>query len=319
MLRPWFGILCLWAASGCGRDPPPGLPADRFTIAVIPKDTTHVFWKSVERGAKEAGERLGARIDWKGPLKTGDRASQKQIVEQFITQKVDGICLAPVDRTSLCGPVAAAKERGIPVVVYDSNLDGAPGVDFLCYVATDNLEGGRIGGEHLAKLLDGKGKVVLLRFQLGSASTDLREQGFLEVMARHPGIEVIEKERYGGDGSESMQASENLLDKLRACDGVFTPNESTTFGMLQTLKKHGLAGRRKFVGFDSSPPLVDGLKEGGLDGLVVQNPYRMGFVSVELIVSSLDGIEVPAEWDTGVQLVTRDNLEQPEIQALIGA
>jgi ribose transport system substrate-binding protein len=324
-----FASACcvMMVAWGCGRNQettPPGPPAspspvaDRYRIAVIPKGTTHVFWNSVEAGAKKAGEELGVEIIWKGPLKESDRAQQIQVLQQFISQNVSGIVLAPLDDKALAGPVKAAVGKGIPVVIIDSALDGRPGQDFVSFVATNNEKGGRLGGEHLSQLLGGKGKVVLLRYQVGSASTVNREKGFLDAIAESPDLQVIVDNRYAGaTAGEAKTQALNMLDQIRQADGIFCPNESSTMGMLLALQQEGLAGKIRFVGFDASPPLVKALAAGEIDGLVVQNPRKMGYTGVEMLVRHLKGEPVEPVIDTGVVLVTRANMNDPAIKSLI--
>ncbi len=313
--------LCLLV--GCGKGPeagtaPGGAPA-KLRIAVIPKGTTHVFWRSVERGAKQAGAELGVEIVWKGPLKEDDRGQQIGLVEQFTAEQVAGMVLAPLDATALAAPVRAAAAQKIPVVIFDSSLKGEAGRDFVSFVATDNRKAGRLGGEELARLLGGKGKVVLLRYAVGSASTEEREQGFMEAMAKCPEIQILEKERYGGATvGEAQKNAENLLDKLRQADGVFCPNESTTQGMLNVLRDNGLAGKVAFVGFDTSPNLLAALQAGEIRALVAQDPTRMGLVAVQTLVAHLQGKPVAGVVDTGCQLVTAANLDTPEIKTLLG-
>lgn len=291
----------------------------RIRIAVIPKGTTHAFWKSVEAGAKAAGKELGVDIIWKGPVRENDRAQQISIVEQFINEGVSGIVLAPLDYTALARPVISAGQKKIPVVIYDSAVKGEPGKDFVSFVATNNKKGGSLGGEYLAKLLGGKGKAVLLRYDEGSASTMDREAGFLDAMAKSPGIAITVKNRYAGaTAGEAKTASMNMIDKLKEADGIFCPNESTTFGMLLALRQNNLAGKVKFVGFDTSPPLIEALQKGEIDALVAQNPTRMGYDGVATIVKYLKGEKTPATIDTGVELITRDNLKDPKIKALLG-
>jgi ribose transport system substrate-binding protein len=292
----------------------------RPRIAVIPKGTTHVFWKSVEAGARAAGQDLGVEVVWKGPLKENDRAQQIAIVEQFITEGVAGIVLAPLDDTALCRPVAAAMQKKIPVVIIDSALKGAAGKDFVSFVATNNRKGGSLGGEELARLLGSRGGVALLRYQLGSASTTEREEGFLEAVGRNAGMTVLVDNRYGGaTAGEAKTASMNLLDKLRAAHGIFCPNESTTFGMLLALQQNNLAGKVRFVGFDTSPPLVEALRKGDIDALVAQDPRRMGYAGVQTMVNHLHGKPVEPAVDTGVRLITRGNLDSPDIRKLLGS
>lgn len=307
------GLFVFW---GCAD---PGTMSARDSIAVIPKGTTHVFWRSVEAGAQRAGRELDVNIIWKGPLKENDRAMQIALVEQFVTEGVAGIVLAPLDDTALLRPVRGAAARGIPVVIFDSDLNGEVGTDFISFVATDNYEGGRLGGRRMVDLLGGRGKVVLLRYQVGSASTTRREQGFLDVVRESPGIEVILENQYGGATSgETIQKAEELLDTLRRADGIFCPNESTTYGMLVALRKHNLAGRIRFVGFDSSEELVRGLEREEIDALIVQDPRNMAYLAVNTLVGHLRGESVPERIDTGVRVIDRSNLSDLEVRQLLG-
>ncbi len=302
----------------------PAKPATKapLTIAVIPKGTTHVFWKSVEAGAKKAGEDLGVQITWKGPLQENDRAQQIQLVQQFVSQGVSGIVLAPLDHKALVAPVKAAGDKKIPIVIFDSALDGDAGKDFVSFVATDSEKAGHMGGEHLARLLGNTGGVVLLRYQVGSASTDAREAGFLAAIKSHADIRVLSDNRYAGATSgEAKTAALNMIDQVKAAaeggGGVFCPNESSTFGMLLALRQSNLAGKIKFVGFDASPPLVEALKKGEIDALVVQDPRTMGYKAVEALVKHIKGEKVDTRIDTGAVLVTKDNMDSPEVKRLI--
>ncbi|AOS44285.1 D-ribose-binding periplasmic protein precursor [Lacunisphaera limnophila] len=288
-------------------------------IAVIPKGTTHSFWKSVEAGARQAGAEFGVEILWKGPLKEDDRAQQIGVVQQFVSSGVDAIVLAPLDDTALRTPVKSAADRKIPVVIFDSALKGEVGKDFLSYVATNNFRGGEIGGTELVRLLGGKGKVVLLRYAEGSASTAEREAGFLSVIKQHPGITLIVENRYAGATISSAQdAAMNLIDKIREADGLFCPNESSTQGMLLALRQTGLAGKKTFVGFDTSPFLLTALERGQVQALVAQNPTRMGYLGVATAVKHLRGEKVEATVDTGCVLVTKENRNTPEVEAVVG-
>ena len=290
----------------------------KLKIAVIPKGTTHIFWKSVEAGARAAGKELGVEIIWKGPLKENDRAQQIAIVEQFVQEGVSGIVLAPLDNTALQRPVARAVSKKIPVVIFDSALKGEAGKDFVSFVSTDNKKGGSLGGEYLGKLLNGKGKIVLLRYQVGSASTQEREEGFVSAIAKSPGLKLTVDNRYAGATTgEAKTAAMNIIYKLKEADGVFAPNESSTFGMLLALRQSNLAGKIKFVGFDTSPPLIEALQKGEIDALVAQDPTKMGYEGVKTLIASIQGKQVPKTIDTGVRLITRENLSTPEIKKLL--
>lgn len=324
-----FAALLVGCGSGGGTNSSGGETASgsntssgggKLRIAVIPKGTTHVFWKSVEKGARKAGEEMGAEILWKGPLKEDDRSQQIGVVQSFISDKVDGIILAPLDDVALAKPVAAAKSAGIPVVIFDSPLKGTAGNEFVSLVATDNKKAGALGAERLAKLLGEKGKVVLLRYAVGSASTQAREEGFMEKIKTYPGITVISDNQYSGaTKSDAQNKALQMGDVLKQADGVFTPNESSTLGMVRALELSGLKGKLKFVGFDSSPELIEVLKAGGVDALVAQNPTKMGYEAVKTLISSKKGEKVEGNVDTGVAVLDKENLETPEIQALLGS
>ena len=328
MKRPVLltAVVTLLALTGCdgsgegggGSEGAGGAGDGSFTLAVIPKGTTHTFWNTVGQGAKQAGEDLKVEIIWKGPLKENDRAQQIQVMQQFITQGVDGIVLAPLDYRALVAPVKDAMSRGIPVVIFDSDLDGEPGVDFVSFVATDNLNGGRMGGNELARVTGEAGRVVLLRYLVGSASTNAREEGFLGAVMGYPGIEVLVDNRYAGPtAGEAKTNSLNMIDQIRKADGIFCSNESATYGMLLALRQEGLAGQIRFVGFDASPPLVQALTDGVIDALVVQDPERMGYLAVETLVRYLNGEEVEPVIDTGAVLVTPGNMDDPDVARLI--
>ena len=323
MLRPLLVVVLALLAAACGDSSKPDTKATaKARIAVIPKGTTHVFWKAVEKGARAGGESTGLEVAWKGPLQENDRAQQIQLVQQFLSEGIAGLALAPLDHTALAPVVAQARQKGIPVVIFDSNLDGTPGVDFDCFVATDNEKSGELAGKHLAELVgkgkDGKqAKVVLLRYQVGSASTEARELGFLTA-AKAAGLQVLVDNRYAGATTgEAKSESLKLADQLRQADGVFCSNESATAGMLLALEQLQLAGKLRFVGFDSSPPLVAALKAGSIDALVVQDPRKMGEISVQNLAARLAGKTVPPIVDTGAALATKGNLNDPNIARLL--
>ncbi len=292
------------------------------TIAVIPKGTTHEFWKAIHAGAAQAAEELAAQGDtvnliWKGPLREDDREQQVQVVEGFIAQKVDGIVLAPLDVRALARPVEEAKAAGVPTVIIDSGLETDA---YVSYVATDNTKGGELAAERLGELLGGKGNVLVLRLQEGSASTTAREEGFLaQLKAKYPGITVVSSNQYAGATRETAkQAAENLLNRFGAdLQGIFTPNESSSIGMLLALQDIGKAGKIRFVGFDATQTLLDAMKAGQLDGIAVQNPMKMGYLGVKTMLAHLRNQPFEKKVDTGVTMVTPETMEKPEVQEII--
>jgi ribose transport system substrate-binding protein len=293
----------------------------RLTIAVIPKGTIHEFWKTVHAGAEMAGAELNVEILWKGALKEDDREAQIGVVENIITRKADGIVLAPLDDAALRKPVDEAIGSGIPVVIFDSGLQGE---NYISYVATDNFKAGQLAGQYMTKLLGGKGKVAVLRYAEGSDSTTKREDGFLDALQTVDGIEIVTSNQYAGVTTESaLKAAENLLARFGGMsgdlqiDGIFCATEPTTLGILRALENAGYAGKVRFVGFDSSEKMLTALQAGELDGFVVQNPMKIGYLAVKTLVQHLRGEEVPRRIDTGSILITKQNLNEPEIHELL--
>jgi ribose transport system substrate-binding protein len=323
MIPPKRITSLLLGASLCALSLAPAyaqLAGKKISIAVIPKGTTHIYWKGVEAGARQAAKALGIEMSWKGPLKEDDRAQQIQIVEQYVSEGKSGIILAPLDDTALKRPVDAAMAKHIPVVIIDSALKGEPGKDFISYVSTDNRAAGQMGGDELARVLGGKGKVILLRYQEGSASTTEREEGFLDAMKKYPDLQVISSNRYGGaTAAESQNTAMNMIDKIRQANGIFCPGEPVAFGMLLALRQTGLAGKIKFVGFDTAPSLIDAIKKGEIQAVVAQHPKKMASEAVKILVNYLHGEKVPERVDSGAELITAENLNTPEVQALLAA
>ncbi len=285
-------------------------------IAVIPKGTTHSFWKAIHAGAIKASREMDVKIYWNGPQKEDDRAQQITVVEDFINLGVDGIVLAPLDDRALMRPVRDAVEGNIPVVIMDSDLQGE---DFISYVATDNYQGGVLAAERIGELLKGEGNLILIRYQVGSASTTNRERGFVDTIRNSfPQINFLVEDQYAGATTETAyQLAENLLNRFPDVQGLFCPNESSTFGALRALQESGRAGSIKFVGFDSSPKLVQGLEEGHIHGLILQDPIKIGYMGVKQMVLHLRGNPIEKRVDTGVHLITPENMSEPEMKALL--
>ena len=314
-----FGLLCAVAAlAGCGK----ASEQKSYTIAVIPKGTTHEYWKSIHAGAVKAQQELSAQgvpveIFWKGPFREDDRDQQIQVVENFTSRRVSGIVLAPLDSQAMVNPVESAVQSGIPVIVMDSALKSDK---YLSFVATDNFKGGQLAGQHMAKLLNGSGNVILLRYAVGSASTEEREKGFLDALAKFPGIKLISDDQYAGATVETaFQASQNLLNRFgKDVNGIFCVNEPSTIAMTKALKDIGRAGCKvKMGGFDAGSKSVLDMSNGDVQALVVQNPMLMGYLSVLTMTQHLQGKPVEKRIDTGVVLVTPEEMQKPEIKDLL--
>lgn len=289
--------------------------SDQIEIALIPKGTDILFWKGVHAGGEKAAQELGIKVIWQGPQKESDREQQINIVQNFISRGVDAIVLAPLDETALIRPVQAAIKRNIPVVIIDSGLKGG---GYASFIATDNYVSGQLAAEKLTEIIGVDGKVILVRFSEGSNSTGSREEGFLDWMKENaPGIRLLSTDQYAGVTMElALKTGQNLLNKYPQVDGIFCPNESTTFGLLRALKTVGKAGKVALVGFDYTDPIAEGIRAGDIAGVVVQDPFRMGYQGVNTAMAVLNGESVQQRVETDVVFVTADNIDDPEIMSV---
>ena len=304
-------VVCL-AAPACNRS-----GGGKRVVAVIPKGVAHFFWQSVHAGAEAAGKEFGVEVMWKGPAQETDYSGQINIVEDAINRRVDGIVLAPSHGDALVPIVERAQREGIPVTIFDSGISTET---YLSYVATDNRHGGVVAAERLAEKLGGKGKVAILGVKAGSVSTDEREQGFQDtIKQKYPGISIVAFQYGDADRAKSLDRATDILTGHTDLSGMFASNESSTVGAVQAIKQKGLAGRVILGGFDSSPNLIDDLRAGAIDSLVLQDPFKMGYEGVKAIVDKLNGQTPQRHLDTGVKLLTKENLDTAEMQKLIKA
>ena len=299
-------------APGDGRRPARG----PLRIAVIPMGTTHEFWKSVHAGALTAARELGVEIIWKGPLKEDDRNEQIQVVETLSGAGIDAIVLSPLDDRALLRPVADARRAGIPTVVFNSALQGE---EHVACISTDNYQGGVIAARAMGRLTGGRGRLILIRLKVGVEGTTKREEGFLATLrAEFPAIAVLSDNQYAGTSTEmAYQTMENLLSRFTGVDAVFTPNESTTFGALRALQDHGLAGKVIHVGFDASAKLIEALEKREVRGLVLQDPFAMGYLSLKTAVAHLRGEPYEKTVATALVLATPENMNEPTVRRLL--
>jgi ribose transport system substrate-binding protein len=319
-MRFWACFLFVLSLCGCGANGPgeSRAPRDKPLIAVIPKAVSHEFWKSVHAGALHGAQAADVDIIWKGPITESDREMQINLVQDFVAQGVDGICLAPLDSQALSPVVQEAEQAGVPVLIFDSGLADPAGT--ISFVATDNYDGGQIAGRHLGELLGGEGQVIVLRQVVGSQSAEQREQGCIDVLQKEfPKIEIISSDQYAGDTADKslVKSQQLLLTYGDQVDGIFTSSQHVATGMLRALEEQGLAGKVKFIGFDPGPELVAALEAGKMHGIVLQDPVRMAELAVTTMADHIRGKKVEPRIATGEALATPENMNSPEIQRLL--
>lgn len=304
--RSLFAAFALTA--GCNRE-------RRKAIAVIPKGTAHLFWLSVQAGALAAGKDLNVDVQWNGPALETEYDRQIQILDSMVARRVDGIAIAASDRVALVGPIERAVAAGIPVVVFDSGINSA---NYTTYVGTDNYEAGQMAARTLAKLVGGRGRIAMVMHVPGSASSMDRERGFDDVIkSEFPDIQIAARQFGQSDRAKARAVTENILTGNPGLDGLFASTEPSSVGAALALKSRGLAGKIRFVSFDSSDGLVEEMRAGVIDAMVVQDPFKMGYDSVKLLVEHLEGKPAPKQVDLHARVVTKADLGDPAVERLL--
>lgn len=329
LVRPALLAAACALLFACGKSPEAGAPAagpagqpaaKKIALAAIPKATTHSYWKAAEAGARRAAAEFNVELEWQGPLDDSKVADQIGIFNNLAASGLQGILLSPCDDKALAPHVRTAARRGIPVAIFDSPLDGKQGTDFINFVSTDNKAAGATAAKTLAGLIGAApvhgGQVLMIRFTEGSASTRLREEGFTTQLAAAPGLTLAAQQFTDGSMAGAQRVAETLLgnyvknNKLELA-GVFASNQPTaegTYNALKALRDKGVEVTAKVVGFDDSALLAQGLQNGVIDALVVQDPEKMGYLGVKSLVDHLDGKPVDAYIDTGVTVKTKAGL-----------
>jgi ribose transport system substrate-binding protein len=282
-------------------------------IGVVPKGANHIFWQTVHAGAVKAAREYHLEVEWNSPTLEIDASRQIAIVDSMINRHLAGIALAPVDRKALVSPVERAQRAGIPVAIFDSDIDTK---ERITYVATNNREGGRMAARQLAGLMLNRGKCALIGFMPGSASTMEREEGFLEEMKKYPDIQVVQTLYGMASQANAMKETENVLTRYPDLNGLFADNESSSMGAVAAITSRS-ESRVRVVAFDASERLVDDLRHRFIDALLVQDPFKMGYMSVKAIGMKLNGQTPEANVDSGLTVVTRADLEKPDIIPLL--
>jgi ribose transport system substrate-binding protein len=289
----------------CHRD-------SRRVIGVVPMGRAHMFWQSIHAGAVAAARETGAEIEWNGPVTEVDTAGQIQIVDAMINKHLAAIAVAPIDTKALVAPVERAVAEGIPVIIFDSGLKSDK---MTSYVATNNVQGGELAADRVAAILNGKGTVAIVASQPGAESGVNREIGFeTRMRASYPGIQIVDKRMGGSDFAQSLKVTENILTAHPELDALFASNEAGSVGATQAVKQRRGATHARLVGFDWSPALLEDVRSGAIDSLVVQNPFRIGYEAVKAAVAKLDGKPVEKVRTLAPRLIRKEDLDLPDVR-----
>ncbi len=330
MKRTRIGAMALAALAfgmtGCAKEKPADNAAPPATagkqdaaqpvkLAFIPKGNANSFWQVMKAGAdKAASEEIGVTLAWQPPSKENDITEQINVLQTQVTGGAAGIALVASDSNALVAPVDEAIAKGIPVVTVDSGISKESAA---CYIATDNVEGGRMAAKSLAEAMGEKGNVGLLFFLKGATSNDQREQGFKEELAKHPGIKLV-AELQAKDAADALSKTANMFTSHPDITGIFANNEPLGIGAANYITQNKLTGKVQSVAFDAADAEIAGLKDGSLHALIVQDPYQMGYLGVKTLLKAVRKQPIDKKFvDSGVTLITKANLDTPAVQKLM--
>lgn len=299
-------------ASACGDDD--GAEdggEEQLDIVLIQGVAGDEFYITMDCGAAAAAEELGVNYSVQGPSEF-DPTEQIPIVEAVTAQQPDAILIAPTERTALAGPLQAAQDAGITVVLVDTIVDD-PNIG-ISRIATDNVEGGRVAGEALVELIGGEGTVFVNTTQPGVSTVEERVQGFEEVIEGEPGIEYLGAEFNNDDATRAAEITSAVLAGNPDLAGIFATNLFSAEGAATALREAGAQEQVQLVGFDASPGQVGQLEEGLVQALVAQNPREIGVQGVQTAVASLRGEDFEEQITTPLTVVTQENLDDPAVR-----
>jgi len=291
-------------------------PGKKLKIAVIVKGTANSFWKTMQAGVDAAGKEDNVDIVFDGPTPEGDIQNQINLVQTQVTNMVDGLVLAATDSNALVKPVQEAVKKGIPVVMVDSGINDTTSP--VCYIATDNVKGGQIAADKLAEAIGKKGNVALLSMVKGAASSDQRDQGFLEGIKKYPDIHLVATLYTDNKVEKAVDQTTNMLTAHPDIVGIFATSEPNGVGSANALKQRKQNGKVTLVAFDSSKDEVAALEDGTILALMVQDPYQMGYKGVKTIEQALKKEPITEKTvDSGLKVVTKQNMADPDIAKLL--
>lgn len=284
-------------------------------VLVIPKGLKASYWKSVNRGAQQAGMDLGVDVTFRGPVAEDQHEAQTRIIVYGIKKKYDAIVLAP-NHVSMTGPaLERAVAAGIKVVLIDSDMDTRYHSSFI---ESDNYRAGQTAAAHMASLIDGAGRVFLARHIENHASTHAREQGFLDtIQSFYPQMHVVAAPYVGESTGDAYHAVLDFMGRSSGPDAIFSVGEEASLGILRALERTGFQRKIKFIGFDFNPTLKDAILNQKMDASIVQNPFQMGYLAVKTACQLIQNKGVPTKIHTDTMLINAANFQSEKVQAFI--
>lgn len=291
-----------------------------LTIGAVPKSLGLSFWTTVEKGAKCAAKKAKGEVtvQWTGPTKETKVSQQIDILRNLMTKQVDGIAYAATDAKALAPVTKEALDQGIPVAMFDSGTNPQP--DNVPLYATDNKAAAVEAAHRMAEELgSGKQQVAIIQFQPGASTNTARVSGFKKGLKQHSNIELVDIQASHSSVTTARRVTADILTAHPELDGIFAANEPSVLGAVQAVEAAGKTGDIVMIGWDAAKDEIAALKAGKISTLVVQNPFKMGYLSVKNLIEHIRTGEKMKSQDTGVTFVTQENINSEKVQAVLHA
>ncbi|MEU6127986.1 substrate-binding domain-containing protein [Saccharopolyspora sp. NPDC047091] len=319
---PLVCLAVLLLSSACGLEirKPTGTSAQQggaIRLAVIPKAIGFDFWEQVRVGAEcAATKHPNVNVHWDGVTSEDDVSGQQSLLQDSLAQGVQGLVFAATDAKALAEVTKSAREQGTMVVNMDSGTSPQP--PEVPVFATDNVAAAEQGTQLLADRLGGRGEVAFIEFLPGTSTNETRAEGFERGLAKNPGLRLVARQSSNSDYNTALQVTQDILTANPGLNGIYAGNEPSVLGAAEAVRQAGKQGQIKIIGWDTSEGQIESLRDGVITGLIAQNPFKMGFASVNSAVEQIRGEQHGTpETNTGSSVVTKENLDTPEIQKLL--
>lgn len=297
-------------AGACKKTEDTDTDKKKERIAVICKGEQHQFWQTVKAGAEDAGKELGVKITFEAPADESQIQVQIDMVEKAIADHADAILLAPLDTEKLNSVIDKAKAEDIPVLTFDSDVTTP---NRVATIGTDNITAGAIAARNAAERMDNQGKIAIVSFVQNAQTAIEREKGFRDEIKKHGDMEVVGAAYCNGDSELAKQQAEKFMEDYPDLKCIYAPNEGSALGVAQAVNSKDIT----VIGFDSSDEEIKCLEKDWIQGMMVQNPYNMGYLGVRNIYKAMQGQKIEEKINTGITFVNRDNLQDEDIRWLL--
>jgi ribose transport system substrate-binding protein len=307
--RAIVALTLLALAAGCNRGGSTQTASAAPRVAFVMKTLNHPFFLDMQRGAQDAAGGAGVELVVQAAEREIDVEKQVQIIENLLQTGIKALIVTPSGSREVATVIAKANRANVPVIVVDTRVDPKAAADnslkLASFIGSDNYEGGRLAGEHLAKVTGGKARVAVLEGIPGHETGDSRLRGFRDALAKHPGMTIVASQPANWERDQGFTVFQNMLQAHPDTDALFACSDLMALGALEAIAAAGRSARIRVVGFDALDDARKAIEAGRMEASVAQSPRDMGRLAVDSAAKLLRGETIPADQKVPIALVTK--------------